>query len=488
MDFLDPAKKRAHHVRLFIGYILIGIAVATGSLVLALATYGYGIDRQTGNVIQNGLVFIAAHPVSADIYLNGNPQHVHTDTHLLLPAGQYSLQLKKAGYRTWERGFTLEGGSVERYDYPLLFPEKLTPKDVQLYSSAPVLASVSLDRNWLLVQPQAQSLSLDVLNLSDANNNVTTLALPVDLFTASVHHQLAVVAWASDNRHILLSHNFDEGHEFILIDRQSPSDSLNLSRTLGQTPTRLVLRDGHFDQYYIYDGNSLKLTDLKAKTPTPLLDHVLNFATVGPDTILYASDASEPADKVGLRIHDSSGNYTLREVSSHATYTMDLTRFNGVLYAVAGASSENRAYVYKDPLSQVKQLHTGQLVVPVALLKANQPQEASFSLNGRFGVIQGGNQFAVYDAQTNRYFRFDLKETLDSSSPASWMDSDRLVTRSAGHTLVFDYDGTNAQSLSPTLDVPPAFNHDYTALYTVAPAVGVPGRFAITRADLKASP
>ncbi len=36
MDFLDPAKKRAHTIRLFIGYILIAIVVATVSLILLL--------------------------------------------------------------------------------------------------------------------------------------------------------------------------------------------------------------------------------------------------------------------------------------------------------------------------------------------------------------------------------------------------------------------------------------------------------------------
>ncbi len=71
MDFLDPKKKRANTIRLYLGYLLVGIAIAIGSYIIYYQSYGYGYNTKTREVIQNGLVFVSARPEAADIYLNG---------------------------------------------------------------------------------------------------------------------------------------------------------------------------------------------------------------------------------------------------------------------------------------------------------------------------------------------------------------------------------------------------------------------------------
>jgi hypothetical protein len=62
MDFLDPKRKKSHHKRLFIGYLLMAVAVAMGTLILLFSAFGYGVDRKTGDVIQNGTVFVDSQP------------------------------------------------------------------------------------------------------------------------------------------------------------------------------------------------------------------------------------------------------------------------------------------------------------------------------------------------------------------------------------------------------------------------------------------
>src|SRR4051812_39959341 len=117
MDFLDPRKRRAHSIRLMIGYVLIAIAIALGAMILVYGAYGYGINTKTGDIVQNGLLFVNSQPGGADISLNNNPQGSNTAARLILPSGNYTLTLKKDGYRTWQRGFTLTEHSVARYVY-----------------------------------------------------------------------------------------------------------------------------------------------------------------------------------------------------------------------------------------------------------------------------------------------------------------------------------------------------------------------------------
>src|SRR4030095_6630948 len=217
MDFLDPKKKRAHRARLYIGYFFMAIAMSFATLILLFEAFGYDVNRSTGGVIHNGLVFVDAHPESAQIYVNGKHEG-QTGARLTLPTGEYKFELKRDGYRQWSRTFELEGSLIERLQYPFLFPEKLEPKDVQLYGSMPIFATQSPDRKWLVVQQPGSLTKFDVTDLGNASNPTTTITLPDDLLnTAQSDHKLEILKCSTDNRHVLVKHSFQGGFEFVMI-------------------------------------------------------------------------------------------------------------------------------------------------------------------------------------------------------------------------------------------------------------------------------
>src|SRR3990167_3227014 len=182
MDFLDPNKKRAHNIRLFIGYILVAIAIAMALWLLLLLSYGYDYDRKTGQVIQNGTIFVSSKPEAADIYLNGVLKD-RTSAKLVIRAGQYTVELKQAGYSDWKRTLNLEGGSIEQLVYPVLFPSKLVTKDIQLYANAPTFVSQSPDRRWLVIQQAGPINNFDDVDLNDSTKEPTKLTLPSGVIT-----------------------------------------------------------------------------------------------------------------------------------------------------------------------------------------------------------------------------------------------------------------------------------------------------------------
>lgn len=130
MDFLDPQKQYRHRIILLLGYALVGVAIAIGTLVLVYQAYGFGIAKN-GTVIQNGLIFFSSQPNPADIYVDGTKKSVRTNTRLSLPANIYKIELKRQGYYSWHRSIDLQGGSVEHFDYPFLFPKELITKSLQ---------------------------------------------------------------------------------------------------------------------------------------------------------------------------------------------------------------------------------------------------------------------------------------------------------------------------------------------------------------------
>lgn len=496
MEFLDPKKQKQHLIRLAIGYILIGIALILTTIILLYHAYGFGLKN--GEVIQNGLIFVSSSPNPADIYVNGQKHKERTNVRLLMPAGQYAFELKRDGYRPWKRAVNLEGGSVARFDYPMLFPAQLATAPIKKYALQPGLAIQSPDRKWIVVQAGAAYNVFDVFDTSKKDTPAESLTLPESISKLTGTHSWKFISWANDNTHILLQHvATDEGKqksEYILVNREDPAKSVNLTSTLGVNPVKLELRDKKYDKYFIYDdaAHTLSTASLAQPKPELFLDRVFGYKTHGEDTIVYATDQGAPAGKAVIRLLDNTKTYSIRQVAAGSTYLLDLARYSGDWYVAAGAASEGKTYVYKNPAGELS-AKPDQAIVPVQVLKANNPQYLSFSENTRFIMIEGAQQFAVYDAETEKGYRYTIDKPMDAlQEHATWMDGHRLTFTSKGRTVVFDFDKTNQTTLAP-LDPSyrPFFDRDYEVLYSVAPqtskdATGKEAtQFALTRTPLR---
>ncbi|MBI3624063.1 PEGA domain-containing protein [Candidatus Saccharibacteria bacterium] len=375
MDFLDPKKRRTHAIRLFIGYGLVAIALLIGTAILALYAYGFDFNRKTGVVIQNGLVFVDAHPDSADIYLNTKPKG-KTSSRLILAEGQYTIELKRTGYRSWKKQFTLEGSQIQRLVYPVLFPEKLITRDVQLYGSTPEFVTESPDRHWLLVQKPGSLTDFELYDVTTTTNDTVSVAFPSSIFTtATGTHHLELVEWSTDNRHVVVQHSWQGGVEYVLLDRESPGSSLNLTKTFPGSSVQFSLRDKKYDQYYLYDSaaRSLATVDLRNTNRVTVLSDVISFKPYSADTILYVTDTGVSSGKVLVRVRSATLSYSLREITKSDYYLLDITRFNNHWYMVAGNTAEGRVYIFRDPVELTKRSPTS-LPAPVAALRQDRTE------------------------------------------------------------------------------------------------------------------
>ena len=496
MEFLDPKKQRAHLIRLFIGYFLIGTALILTTIILLYQAYGFGLKN--GEVIQNGLIFVSSTPGSADVIVNGKKRNETTNTRLLLPAGQYAFSLEREGYRPWKRSITLEGGAVQRFDYPMLFPQKLVTETTKKYDTPPVIATQSPDRRWLLVQASADYRIFDVFDFSKPDKNPVALTVPQNIATLNGSvHGWKLVEWANDNSHVLLQHtatvNGQPASEYILINRETPEQSVNLTSVLGVNPAGIELRDKKFDQYFVYtDDRRLMTASLEKPQPAPFLDRVLGFKTYGDSMVLYATDKDAAAGTSLIRLQDNDKNYTLRSVTAGPAYMLELTEYSGDWYTVAGAPGENRTYIYKNPVASLKDKPNAPLV-PVQILKTENPTYVSFSDNARFIVTANGQQFSIYDAEYDKKYAYTTKFPLDAPQlHARWMDGHRLTYVSGGKVTVFDYDNTNSETLSATQPQYGAFfDRNYEVLYAMdaQPAKDAAGKditqFVLTSTSLR---
>lgn len=491
MDFLDPRKRQKHSTRLMIGYVLMAIAISLSVWLLHKVTSGYGYDRKTGEIIQNGLLFVDSDPGGAAIYIDDKVRASTTAVRLVMPAGSYKLTLKKEGYRTWERRITLNESSVARYVYPFLFPEEPQVESLKVYPRNPQLITQSPDRRWLLVQLPALvngNVAFDEYDTTALDTPHSILSLPGLILTnySQSESSFKEVEWSSDNKRVLLLHTYKGGDEFIIFNREVPAESINVNKVFDVKPTEVALRNKKIDQLYIFDRSSgdLQIADTRNSRVTGLLRRVLAFKSNGANLISYVTAQNAPEGKVTARIWDGDESYPFYSFAAGSTYLIDMAQFQGSWYYVAGSDKDARINVFRDPLNGLRD-QSIKTATPSLSLNIKGAAKISFSTNARFIAAEAGQTFAVYDLETQDLFRYALETPL--SSALQWMDGHRLIGASKGMVFVTDYDSIYQQKLIPTTSlVGGFFDPDYNNLLTTVNVSGDTGGVALQRVDMRA--
>ncbi len=472
MDFLDPRRKKAHRRRLFIGYMLMAVVVTLGTIIILYLAYGFDIDRKTGNLIQNGIVFVDSKPQGARVYLDGVQHRGRTDTRMVLPSGTYTIRIEGEGYRHWERTFSLEGGQIQRLVYPFLIPNEFDTTDVQQYDLLPGLATQSPDRRWLLVQRPTMTYQFDVfdLNSSDADRDVDTIIMPPAVLTQpDAPATLEFVEWSTNNRHALFKRTYGEAHEFILLDRERPAESVNINTTFGITPQIISLRNKHHDKFYYLESvpGVLRVADLNNRTiSAPIADAVIDYRSYGDDIIIYATQKDVQPGRAEFRIIEGDDTYTLRTVAEADRYVMDVSRYDGEWYYAAGSAREGTVLVYKNPLPALKGQSRSPLLVS-SIMRIKNPRFVSFSANTQFIGVQSGDELVTLDLYENHQYRIKLDKDIPLEQKIRWMDGHRYIFSVNDQSYMIDFDGSNEQTLvTSRLRPGPFFDRDYDNVFT----------------------
>lgn len=474
MDFLDPKKKRARNIRLTIGnFLMITLVFAATYIFVVFGAYSYKYDVKTGQVIQDGLVYIASAPNGATVKVNGKTQS-NTNTRLSLPEGKYDLEISKPGYQTWNRSFELEGGQVLRFDYAVLFPDTLNPAELQTFSKPIIFSTESPDRRWVLLaaKDQTQKMTLyDTRSLNNGKPASSTLSFPSNLFNpAKGSHTLKFVEWSTDNRHVLVRHIYKGGNEYVMLDIRQPSQSYNLNKTINQDPDRVSLFDKKYDQLYVYNAKTkiLSRADIKKKTVQTYATKVITFKPHGSDTLLMSKADATNKKMADVVMRQKGRDYIIKKIPLTKDIPLDIARYSSHWYIVFGVQSQQRAYIYKDPIDLLLNKDDRTTFIRAIVLKnKGDIDEVSFSDNARFIMSNSGKSFSIYDAETEKHYSYTLDQ-IDTDQLPVWMDGHRILSSSHGKVLVFDYDGINIHTLvnaDPLAKV--MFDRDYKIMYTL---------------------
>lgn len=479
MDYLDPNKKRQKKNQLLVMYALLGIAIAIATLVIVYNVRGYSIDRQTGEVIQNGLIYLDSKPESAEVYLNGEKQKGRTDARLVAEEGIYDIELKRDGYRPWSRSLTLEGGSLRRLTYARLVPEKIDSDTLLTLPTTPTLVSQSNDKRWLVFFSNSNPLLMQVLDLERPQAEFFPLQLPVDFLKTKEAGVWKVIDWADDNKTMLATFTSASGVEAVLINREDATKSVNVTTTY---PTiafnNIQLRARKNDLVYLYDQKSASVyqADLTQKTSEKVLGEVLDYMSYGDDAFLYVTkgDAKEGMVQTLLKVGDKS--YKLRDIQEDKSYLLAISKLGNAYVLGVGSPKENRVIVYNDPIHALEANDFSTIPVPTTVLTVASPNEVIISADSSVIMARNDTSVASHEFEADRSYAYVLNVPVRAGSEAHWVDGRHMIYDSESGTLqMIDFDGSNNYELVKNAGALQGnFNRTMDFLYTIgAPAEGV---------------
>lgn len=469
MEYLDPKKQKRYKLSLWIGYGLIAIAITIGCVILLWEAYGYNFSN--GQVIQDGMIFLSSQPNPASIYINGKLNSATTNTRLTIPEGVYSFTLSSPGYRSWSHIIPVIGGQVIHYDYPMLFPVNLTSKRITNFPTAPSIATQSPSQQYLVVSSPTDFNSFIMYDLTNPIAAPVTLTLPAALVTPAQGAQSwQVVGWANDNQHLLLEHLYDGTQEFIELDTQDPTQSININKTFNVNPSSVTLNNLKYNLFYLYDAATHILSSATIGNPvvTTVEPSVLAYKSYQSNILVYATTTGAPSGQAMVELDNGTNDYFVRDVPLSQTYLLNMANYSGNDYLVVGASSDSLVYLYQNPITQATATPKGK-IEPFRAIRIASPNYDSFAPTAQFIMVESGTSFVIYDFYNQAVHSYTMTQPLDApQTHAVWMDGDRLIYYSGGKLTVADYDNTNRQTLTSGLsNYQPFFAPDYHSYFSL---------------------
>lgn len=477
MDYLDPKKKRRHRIQLFVGYGLFGVAIGIATLVLVYLANGYYIDRSTGQIIQNGLVYIDSRPGGATVYVNNEKQRGATDSRLVLPAGKYDISLGRGGYREWKRSLTLEGASLRKLTYARLIPNELSTSAAVNLRSEPQTSLQSIDKRWIALGYNENPLLLDIYDTENPLVVPFSLQLAEDL-VSEPNGKIEILDWANDDKTFLVKYVSETRTEYLLIDRENPELAINLNVQFKNSSYEISFRDRSKDEFFVYQPatQSLFTASINAGvSQAPFAIKVQDFKTFEKDWLLYITDSDEEG-LVEARYKRGSDDILLKKLKTDDEYLLQLAKLENSPIIGIASPSENKATVYKDPQGYLNDNPEASIPVATTVLRVNDPIDLRISADSSIVLAYGSESFASHEFEADRSYTFRVSVPVDPVQELRWVDGQHFIFSSEGKQVMMDFDGSNMYELVSSMPkMGSYYTNDIENMFSFTPSVPASG-------------
>lgn len=471
--FRRQTKKQMLIRRIIVSIVMVVavLVIVTGAILFIL---GYRLDGDKGRLEQGALVQLETTPSGAFVSIDGKVLSARTSTKQSVIAGLHSFIVTRDGYEPWAKSLTLKAGTLTWLDYIRLVPKNLKTEKVATYATI-VGEKASPDLRSLIVQEKAEVPTFKLVDLRSQDIKTTSLTLSTDDYseaaTEGVAHSFVLGDWDTGGRYVLLTHNFGDKSERIVMDTENIGASVNISQLLSisLTDVKFAGTNGSILYGLATDGVIRKL-DLSAGTISrALVTNVKKFDMFETNIITYVGiDPKNSAHQVaGVYREGDAAPHVLRVVKTLDTpLYIDATRYFSDDYVAIAEGVKVTVLKGRYPSSSSEESSS---LKSLAEFTASAPvDQLQFSREGDFLVARSGLASIAYEIEYQRQTASTLATSETTAKQLNWLDNAYLWTIYDGHLAIREFDGTNVHVINaaePGFDVTLSQNGRY--LYSI---------------------
>ena len=452
--FKRPTKKQ-----LLVRRIIFSVIATLSVVIILVATIlfmlGYRFGSETGTIEQGALLQFDSAPNNASVWIDGRNTGMRTANKQTVVAGVHTVMFTKDRYEDWSRTLDLTAGTLTWLDYARLVPKERTPETVAYYQTV-VAAKASPDMKYMLLQQAADQPEFQLADLRSVDVKLSDITLPQNLYsdatTEGVAHSFALDEWNTGGRYILMKHQYNDQTEWLMVDTENVSQSINISRTLG-----IRLLDIHFagtngrTLFGLADDGNIRKLDLSSGTLSRVLvSNVQSFQLYETNIISYVgTDGADGVEKVAgvYRDGDEVPHVLRRTTNADAVLNIAVGRYFSDDYVAISEGAEVTILKGSYPTSSaddtdsLNQLATMQLANPV--------QQLSFSPKSDYILAESNAGFMTYEIEHLRSASGPIDESPEAATtPLRWLDIAHMWNQQNGQLVMRDFDNSNVYTIS----------------------------------------
>lgn len=452
--FKKPTRKQ-----FLIRRILLSVVATLSVIIIVTATIlfmmGYRLDGGNGRLEQGALLQFDSNPNGASVSIDGVDSGIKTAGKQTVVAGTHTITMKRNGYEDWSRTLGLTAGTLTWLDYIRLVPKERTPEVIASYASMNG-ALFSPDLKWGVLQVKAATPTFRVLDLRSQTVKANDISIAPELYTDAtaegVDHTFSMVRWNVDSRYVLVKHSYKEAHEWLLLDTQDVTKTVNITRLLSVDFSDLQFASKNGTTLYgLSSDGVVRKVDLPAGTISrALLTKVKSFSVYDSSVISYIGlSNTEPAVQVAGIYRDGDDAGRVLKNASDATTPLFIasTRYFGDDYVAIGF--DKNVTIFKGSIPSASAQDASSLKQFAAFSTNNSLTNLTFSPKGDYVLAQAGTLYTSYELEHKRAASGALAASSVTTPTLEWLDGSHLMTRDAGSLVMRDFDGTNAHTMMP---------------------------------------
>lgn len=450
--------KRPTKKQLLIQRVIVLSAMFVSICVIVVATMlsilGYRLDGLNGRFEQGALVQFESVPAGArvsidDQYFNTTP------TKRSVLSGERAFAMDRDGYRPWTKTVNLEAGTLLWLDYVRLIPTNLQRSVVAEYESVSAMKT-SDDLQAIAIQNDPATPQFELIDIRNREVSATTIQLPASLYgrsaDATLERSFTLDHWDEDGRYMMIQHVFEDTREWLVVDTENVSRSINVTRLLSIELADLEFASTSGNILFGLTNGVVRKIDLgNATISRGLITNVSSFSVYDSNILSYVG--TDPVDSTihvaGVyRDGDTSPVIVHRSNNKDARLFIDTSRYFNDRYIAVADQSMLTVYRgdYPSNESDVENLTELLNISATSAVTA-----LSFSPTGNYVIAQSGSDFIGYEVEYDRVHQAAVSTDENSVRTLRWLDGALLWGVQDGMLSFREFDGLNRNTIMPAV-------------------------------------